>query len=90
METIIGADEIILRLRKSGKANEVSNLDLGRRILNLISGLGGTRFQDNQMSHWDISLNARNVGNYGLPQTSEQYKIPYDVIKAIYEEIDTW
>ena len=90
METIIGADEFILHVRKNGRALNVSNQVLGTRILNLILGLGGRKHIDNHEALWDISANARNVNVLGLPQTSEQYMIPYDQIEAVYREIDTW
>lgn len=90
METIIGADEIILHLRKNGQALTVSNRVLGGRILKLVLGLGGRKSIDKHKSLWDISTTARNINGFCLPQTSEQYIIPYDQIPSVYRQIDTW
>jgi hypothetical protein len=90
MEIIIGADEFILWLRKNGKATNDINIQLGKRILNLIEALGGMKYLDNQESFWDIGLTARNVNDLALPKTSEQYRIPIGILPDIYREIDTW
>jgi hypothetical protein len=90
MEIIIGADELILWLRKNGRALNITNRVLGRRILLLIESLGGTKHIDNQDSLWDISAGAHNVNELGLPQTSEQYIIPVAILPDIYRIISTW
>jgi hypothetical protein len=90
MDIIIGADELILWLRKNHKAANEINLHVGNRILQLIEGLGGMKYLDNQESFWDIGATARNVNELGLPQTSEQYRIPIGILPDIYREMDTW
>jgi hypothetical protein len=90
MEIIIGADELILWLRKNRKAVNVTNIQLGRRILTTIESLGGTKFLDDQESMWEIGPTARNVHDLGLPKTSEQYRIPIGILVDIYRELDTW
>lgn len=90
MEIIIGADELILWLRKNRKAVNVTNIQLGRRILTTIEGLGGTKFLDDQQSMWEIGSTANNVHDLGLPKTSEQYRIPILILTDIFREMDTW
>lgn len=90
MATMIGADELIYRIRKNGRASGKSTAQLGREILDLIVREGGSKHIDDQESFWDTSPTARNIDRLGLPKTSEQYLISYEMLPVIYREIDSW
>ena len=88
METMIGADELIYRIRKNGRASGKSTAQLGREILDVILKEGGSKHIEDQESFWDTSPTARNIDRLSLPKTSEQYLINYDMLPAIYRAID--
>lgn len=90
MDIIIGAEELIYRIRKNDKALSIDNLELGRRILNLILSLGGSKHIASKESFWDIKHTGTTVNEFGLPKKSEQYLISYDLLPAIYRAIDSW
>jgi undecaprenyl pyrophosphate synthase len=87
---IIGADELIYRIRKNGGAKNIDNMRLGRRIVDLIIRLSGQKKISDHPSYWDISPNALKVSDFELPQTSEQYLITPAILPDIYQEIDQW
>lgn len=88
---IIGADELIYRIRKNGGAKNVDNLHLGRRIVDLITKkYNGSKEIPDMESFWDISSNAKNINEFGLCQSSEQYKIDAKILPQLYAEIDQW
>jgi hypothetical protein len=95
MATIkIGADELILWLRKNGKAINVPNdeiLGLGRRIYELIvNQLAGIKVESNKLSHWSNLLDDKNVDKYGLPKSSAQYEISTSQLENLYNELNKW
>lgn len=90
MDIKIGADEIILWLRKNEKCQNVSNLHLGKRISNLMTDNGGKKILDNHPSYWDSNDDAINISDVKLPKTSEQYSIPQSSIQALYNELVKW
>jgi hypothetical protein len=90
MKINIGADELILWLRKNKKAGGVENFVLGRRISDLISRLGGNPNIDNHPSIWANDLSDVTMGKLGIPKTSEQYQIDTDILPKIYEELSNW
>jgi hypothetical protein len=45
---------------------------------------------DNHKPLWDTKSDDGSIGEYALPQTSEQYRIPVEILPAIYREIDSW
>lgn len=87
----IGADEIILWLRKNRIAADIPNdgaTGLGRRIHDLIVGLGGRKIEGSAASYWDETDS--HVQQYGLPKTSAQYEVSVDLLPALYRELLNW
>lgn len=87
----IGADEIILWLRKNRIANNIPNdgiSGLGVRICRLIENLGGRKINETIPSFWDDTDS--HVQQYGLPKTSAQYEINTNMLPALYAEILNW
>lgn len=87
----IGADEIILWLRKNNLAQNIPNdgvIGLGRRIHDLIVGLGGRKIEESAASYWDETDS--HVQQYGLPKTSAQYEVSVDLLPPLYRELLNW
>jgi hypothetical protein len=87
----IGADEIILWLRKNHRAENIPNdgIDgLGRRIYDVVERLGGSKVDDSVRSYWDETDS--RVQQTGLPKTSAQYDISVNQLPALYLEIMNW
>lgn len=88
----IGADEIILWLRKNKIAVEKPNdgaTGLGRKIHDLIVGkLEGRKVEDAAPSVWDAT--DANVQQFGLPKSSAQYEISLNQLANLYLEISNW
>ena len=93
MDIKIGSDEIILWLRKNGKAKTLPNsgIDgLGKKIYDLIcSKCNGKKVQDNYPSYWPVVLNV-NIGEYKLPQTSAQYIININDLHVLFSNLNKW
>lgn len=90
-EIKIGADELILWLRKNEKQQKTTTIQLGRKIQTLIEkDLGGKLIDRDKESHWANEDTDKNIGEYGLPKTSAQYKISIDKIGKLYEAINNW
>ena len=90
MKIKIGADEIILWLRKNNLATDIPNEGfggLGRIIFDIIIELGGTKIIDSQESFWDIRNDSKNISENLLPKTSAQYEIDISILPNLYEEI---
>lgn len=90
----IGADELILWLRKNGKVVGVANngIDgLGRRIYNLIDQLQGKKIEDakDKPSQWSKD-DTGSVGKYKLPKTAAQYEIDTTKLDELYTTISGW
>lgn len=88
----IGADEIILWLRKNRVAVETPNdgkTGLGSKILDLIvNKLHGRKVEDSAPSFWDATDSS--VQQFGLTKTSAQYEIRATQLVDLYLEISTW
>ncbi len=88
----IGADEIILWLRKNGIANNIPNdgvSGLGIKIYKLIvEELNGVKIEDSVHTLWDD--NDRNVHEYCLPKSSAQYMINTTMLRSLYLQICKW
>ncbi|MEC5165966.1 hypothetical protein RCH18_001700 [Flavobacterium sp. PL11] len=90
MTTInIGADELILWLRKNNKAVGKNTPDLGAKILVLIESLGGTKLSEIQC-RWERSAYADGVDKLDLPKTATQYSIKSNQIGLLYETLNNW
>jgi hypothetical protein len=87
----IGADEIILWLRKNDKAVGKINDDLGKDICKVIcDGLGGRKIADDQPSYWDCSAGAKNISPTELPKTAEQYAIDPGKLPQLFSTLNAW
>jgi len=89
----LGADELILWLRKNEKAVSVPNdgaHGLGRRIYDLIISLGGDKIANDKPSYWESEDNSKNIGRFALPKTSDQYEIDVKLLSKIYESLCEW
>jgi len=89
----IGADELILWLRKNGKLNYLPNNEihgLGVKIHNLIVKRLGCTKMDDGVSYWENSNGTKNVGKYDLPKTSAQYEVATEKLGELFEELSTW
>jgi hypothetical protein len=90
MKIKIGADELILWLRKNGIAKDIPNDEvngLGFRICRIIEGLGGKKVKDDIPVYWPTPGNDGNIDKYKLPKTSAQYEIDVNKISEIYKEL---
>lgn len=81
LEIKIGADELILSLRKNKKAEDISNQVLGKKILEIIEQLGGEKDTPEPISSY---FNDKYVKELGLTMDSTQYKIDIDKIGDLY------
>lgn len=90
MNVKIGADELILWLRKNGIAKDIPNDEingLGFKIRRIIESLGGKIFEENFPSYWPIPEKDDKIDKYELPKTSAQYLIDIDLISDVFKEI---
>lgn len=94
MDIKIGADEIILWLRKNGKAKALPNSGtggLGQKIYDLICNIcNGKKVQDNYLSYWPIILKHNHISEYELPQTSAQYMININNLPKLFSDLNKW
>ncbi|KAA6302546.1 MAG: hypothetical protein EZS26_001378 [Candidatus Ordinivivax streblomastigis] len=90
----IGADELILWLRKNNKANSIPNDEiqgLGRKIHDLIVGqLGGKKVNDDYPSYWANLDEVTHIDKFGLPKSSAQYEINTSELERLYVELNNW
>ena len=89
MEIKIGADELILWIRKNGIAKSTTNegaYGLGFRICRVIESLGGEKIEDNAAVSWPIA-DKSIVNKLNLPETAAQYNINIELLPAIYREL---
>jgi hypothetical protein len=90
MEITIGADELILWLRKNNKAVDVENIKLGHKIIDLVKNLGGQPIIEDHPSLWANDISDIGMARLGIPKTSEQYAIDTSLLPKIYETMDQW
>lgn len=89
MNIKIGADELILWLRKNDIAKNIPNDEvngLGFKICRIIEGLGGKKIEDNSPVYWPIPEDD-NIAKHKLPKTSAQYEIDVDKMSEVYKEL---
>ena len=90
----IGADELILWLRKNDKAENIPNDEihgLGIKIHNLIvKELGGMKVAENYPSYWANLMEDKNIEKFNLPKKSAQYEIETEKIGKLYENLSSW
>ena len=93
MDIKIGADEIILWLRKNGKLKDIPNSGtggFGQKIYDLIYKYNSRKIQDNYPSYWPIVLKNNHIGEYELPQTSAQYTIDVNNLSKLFSDLNKW
>lgn len=94
MKIKIGADEIILWLRKNNKAVSIPNDGfggLGQKIHDLIcSKLNGSKINDNDPVYWESEISSKNIGEFNLPKTSAQYEIEISRLSDLYSDLNLW
>lgn len=90
----IGADELILWLRKNDKAINIPNSDisgLGLKIHNYIVGvLNGKKVEENKPSFWANTTEDKNINKFYLPKTSAQYEIDSSQLETLFIELNNW
>ena len=84
MEIKIGADELILWLKKNNKAEGIENRILGRKIADLLINLGGRFAESNEPVLWALSF------DNNLPITSQQYIIDVEKLPDLFKQLVTW
>lgn len=89
----IGADELILWLRKNEKAMNTPNDEihgLGVKIRKTIEQLGGHIAEENHECYWANKDGDKNIGQNQLPKTAAQYEIDTDKLPELFNEISGW
>ena len=89
-ETIqIGADEIILWLKKNKKAEGMDNINLGKKILTLIESrdIGGGKLEGGEDKP---TLWSDDESREKLPKTAQQYTLPIDSLPTLYMALQSW
>lgn len=84
MEIKIGGDELILWLRKNGKAEELDNVLLGRKIADLITSFGGRFAESDVPALWNSSYDDK------LPMTSQQYIVDVEKLPDLFKKLAEW
>ena len=84
MEIRIGADELILWLRKNSKANESDNRVIGRKIADLVTSFGGSFAESNEPVLWALSF------DNDLPRTAQQYIIDVEKLPDLFKKLNNW
>ena len=90
----IGADELILWLRKNNKATQLPNdgiNGLGLKIRKLIvKELGGIKISESQPSYWASLMQDKNIDQFNLPKNSSQYAIETQKMGQLYDNLFNW
>ena len=92
-EINIGADELILWLRKNGKATNIPNDEihgLGIKICHTIEDLGGHIVTKDQDCYWANENGNKNIGQFNLPKTAAQYALSIDKLPDLFDELKHW
>tara|TARA_R110001583_G_scaffold194829_3_gene367247 strand:+ start:2781 stop:3053 length:273 start_codon:yes stop_codon:yes gene_type:complete len=90
MKINIGADELILWLRKNKKAENETTKHLGLKILKLIKSFGGELINRDKPCYWNTENNSESIDKLELPKTASQYVIDTSKIGDIYIELSSW
>jgi len=90
----IGADELILWLRKNDKAIDIPNdkiSGLGRKLYDYIVGnLNGKKVEENKPSFWANTTEDKNINKFCLPKASAQYEIDSSQLETLFIELNNW
>lgn len=89
----IGADELILWMRKNNYGVNISNERLGFLICRIIDGgdggvsvINGKKEFDDVPVLWPIG-DDKKINSLRLPKTSAQYEIELSMLPKLYEEL---
>lgn len=92
MATIrIGADELILWLRKNKKAIDIPNDEihgLGIKIHNIMVDELRAKKLDDEPCYWANLDIHKNIGKKNLPKTATQYEIETSDLGRLYEKLN--
>ena len=83
---LIGADELILHIRKNKKRDNESNDVIGKEIRKIVESLGGHLTKKRRPAKWDTS-NTKKVGKDKLPKTAAQYEIDFDKLPDLFKAL---
>ncbi|WP_055431109.1 hypothetical protein [Candidatus Symbiothrix dinenymphae] len=90
----IGADELILWLRKNEKAKDIPNAGsggLGQKIFDLlVTTIGGKKIIDDNPAYWANLKDDKIISQYNLPQKSAQYEVESSELGRIYNTLILW
>lgn len=93
MKIKIGADELILWLRKNNIANDLPNDEihgLGVKIRRVIEDLDGQLVAESEPCFWANADGDKNIGQFALPKTAAQYEIDVERMQQLYEQLKKW
>ncbi|WP_405225616.1 hypothetical protein [Dokdonia sp. Asnod1-B02] len=90
MEIKIGADELILWLRKNKKAENVTTKQLGLKILNSIEDLGGKLIEHDKPCSWNTKAISETIDEFNLPKTASQYILDSRKLDDLYCKLSSW
>lgn len=90
----IGADELILWLRKNDKAIDIPNDEisgLGRKLYDyIVENLNGRKVEENKPSFWANTTEDKNIDKFCLPKKSAQYEIDSSQLETLFIELNNW
>ena len=90
MKLNIGADELILWLRKNNNANNETTKHLGLKIRKLIEHLGGSLKVHDETCYWNTEEILESIDEKKLPMTPSQYIIESSKLNDLYIELSSW
>lgn len=90
MKIKIGADELILWLRKNKIAENETTKHLGSKILKLIESFGGELIRHDDICYWNNHVDSVFINELQLPKTASQYSIDSTKIGQLYIELSGW
>lgn len=90
MKITIGADELILWLRKNKRVENETTKQLGFKILELIQSLDGELTKHDEKCYWYIEGDLEFINEYKLPKTASQYIIDANRIGELYQILSSW
>lgn len=90
MKIPIGADELILWLRKNKKAENETTKHLGLKILKIIESFDGELIIHDKSCYWNTVSDSFSINENQLPKTASQYTIDSSKIGSLYTELSNW
>ena len=84
---LIGADELILHIRKNKKRDKESNDEIGKEIRKIVESLGGYLIAEDVPVMWDTREGAKNICEICLPKTAAQYEIEFDKLPDLFKAL---